>query len=348
MTVVKIFKQPLVLIGTLFILTILCISISYSLFVGPPDPLETTLVYNDNGKLISKHPLPPSEKYPMGTDRDGVSMLYKIIQGAKYTIGFALVVAVCRMVLAILASITFATFLKKLRPSFKSLFDSFTYAPAALVVFVIVSPVIMIYSWAFTDTEKIIFTLASLTFIALPALALTISEEITEIEKYEFITCARSLGSSRLQLLLRHVKPFLSSRLFILFAQQIVQVFLLLAHLGILGLFVGGTNLIVEDTSLEIGNQSEMVSSSASYEWSGLIAAAHDVITIYPWMIYFPVIALTLTILAMVFIVEGLKNVLLKQKPSSIDRKKEKQATVQISPIKTESFKFLHDNRKVM
>ncbi|MFC4557147.1 ABC transporter permease [Virgibacillus kekensis] len=344
----KIFKEPLFLMGILTIFFMLTVSIFYSLFTEPPQPLKSILVYNENGQLIGKHPLPPSEEYLLGTDSQGVSMVYKIIQGAKYTIGFAIIVALLRMILSLLASIAFSTSLRKLRPTLKSFSDSFTYAPSALVVYIILSPVVVIYSWAFTGPEKVLLTFTCLTLIALPTLTFIISEEVTEIGKHEFITSARSLGSSRVQILWRHVVPFLLPRLFILFAQQIVQVLLLFAHLGILGLFIGGTNLIVEDSSLEMGNQPEMISSSLSYEWAGLIAAARDVINIYPWMIYPPVIALTLTILAMIFIVEGLKSAFLDKKPFTIKRRAVNQTKDQGDPINHESFEFLNDNQKIM
>lgn len=141
-----------------------------------------------------------------------------------------------------------------------------------------------------------------------------------------------------MSLCFQHLKP----RLLIIFTQHMIQVMLLFAHIGLLGIYIGGTH--VEITSLEVtvgvggGVHKEIDPVSLGNEWGGLIADGRDDILIYPWLIYGPVGAFTLTILAMVAVVEGMKEALLGQR--SAKKKQKKNLHVGVSPpVDTFDFK---------
>lgn len=310
--------------------------------------IEPNVVYDGNGNVIGVTPLPPFGRHLLGTDEQGVDMLYKLIDGAKYTIGLVILVSILRLTFSLFFGGLLSTrFFKKTKGFLTNLSDSFHYAPAALIVYVIAAPVVIVFSWAFTPEMRLILTAGALTLVAVPSLSLVIASEIGQINQRDFITNARLLGGSSFHIFRKHAAPYLMPRLLILFTQQFIQVLLLFAHLALLGLFMGGTVLKVTPTGLRAANSTdpppmELKQIPFSHEWGGLIAQAIDHISFHRWLIYEPVIAMTITIFSTILIVEGMKSVFLNQRPFRRRRKNQKTNQGTDGP----SFEFLKEKRR--
>ncbi|MGA4722247.1 ABC transporter permease subunit [Fictibacillus nanhaiensis] len=171
--------------------------------------------------------------------------------------------------------------------------------PSALLIFFVVGPIIQLET--FTFWEKAIFEMLLIIAIAVPNTSILIKEEINLIEKEEFITSAKLMGGSRLRILSKHILPHLWPKLLLIYVQQVIAVLLLLAHLGILGLFFGGT------TMREFTNEYE-IPASDSNEWSGLIGGYYYQLRLAPWLVFFPVFSFAAVILAFNFMAEGIKQ----------------------------------------
>jgi peptide/nickel transport system permease protein len=134
--------------------------------------------------------------------------------------------------------------------------------------------------------------LVVLITFAIPTLTVLISSEINKILNYEFIESARTLGGSRYHLLMKHIKPYLLPQLFIIYFREFIQVMLLLAHLGVIGIYLGGGT-----SETDLFSKTKIL--SASNEWSGLIGTWWSFIwTTYPWIAFIPVLFFTFTISA--------------------------------------------------
>lgn len=65
---------------------------------------QVPFIYNEDGTLEKAPPYPPFDVFLFGSDMYGYDMLHTIIEGAKYSIGIVLIVALLRMLLSIVFS----------------------------------------------------------------------------------------------------------------------------------------------------------------------------------------------------------------------------------------------------
>lgn len=289
-------KQPFFLAGFLFVFSLLAFSL-YHHFVMGNEIYENQIVY-EGINPVDKAPFEPSREYWFGSDRMGADLFYQIISGAKYTLGIAFVASLLRIILSYFGGILLLSAGKAL-PFIKGLGQSFYYIPSALLIFVIVAPIIA--ADQFTFWEKVYFEMLLIVLIAVPNTAILIKEEISLIQREEFITSAKLMGGSKLRILFKHVMPHLWPKLVLMYVQQVIAVLLLLAHLGILGLFFGGT--IYREFSQEFE-----IPVSVSNEWSGLLGGYYYQLRLAPWLVFFPVMSFAAVIMAFNFMAEGIKR----------------------------------------
>lgn len=321
-------KHPLFMIGLSFVVLLVAASLIHMIFFGSHIP-EQHLLYKD-GKLVAHSPLSPTEYPPFGTNKRAESMLFRILMGAKYTIGIAVVVALLRLVISIAVGLFYGNYLMKVNRFLSRIIESFHYVPMALLAFILLSPVLLqgAVSFDYNLSVRILFELAVLTIIALPTTILFIGNETNLILRQEFMTGVRLMGASRFYILRRHVIPHLLPRLWILFVQQVIQVLILLVHLGILELFFGGTRIFADGYRY-----------SFSGEWSGVVGQNLESIESVPWIPLFPLMMFALTILAMHFILEGLKDVFGQDMVHKVQRKKTKRGPSE--PLDSSAFEFV-------
>ncbi len=329
----NIWKDPLFIVGFLFVFGLLVASF-YHLIVLDNEIYEEQYINNEEGMPIEKAPFEPSSHYWFGSDRMGADLFSQIISGAKYTLGIALVVSLLRVGLSFLGSFLLWR-AGRVMPFIKGLSQSFYYIPSALLIFFVVGPIIQLENYTFW--EKAFFEMLLIIAIAVPNTSILIKEEINLIEKEEFITSAKLMGGSRLRILSKHILPHLWPKLLLIYVQQVIAVLLLLAHLGILGVFFGGT------TMREFTNEYE-IPASDSNEWSGLIGGYYYQLRLAPWLVFFPVFSFAAVILAFNFIAEGIKRSANKLPiPKTVKSKDERKPN--ISLVENKSFVFLSQKK---
>ncbi|MQR93880.1 ABC transporter permease [Fictibacillus phosphorivorans] len=326
-----IWKQPFFLIGFLFVFSLLTFSL-YHYYVMDNEIYENQIVY-EGITPVDKAPFAPSSEYWFGSDRMGADLFYQIVSGAKYTLGIAFIASFLRIILSYFGGILLMS-AGRLLPVIKGLGQSFYYIPSALLIVLIIWPVTM--SDQFTFWDKVYFELLLIVLIAVPNTAILMKEEINLIQREEFITSAKLMGGSRLRILFKHVMPHLWPKLLLMYVQQVIAVLLLLAHLGILGLFFGGT------TFREYGLEFE-IPVSDSNEWSGLLGGYYYQLRLAPWLVFFPVLSFATVIMAFNFMAEGIKRAsgqpIMKRRVKKKDKGKDQLAA------KNASFTFIHEKK---
>jgi peptide/nickel transport system permease protein len=325
-----IWKDPFFLVGFLFILALICYSF-YHHFVMDNEIYENQIIY-EGITPVDRAPFEPSSDYWFGSDRMGADLFYQIISGAKYTLGIALVASMLRIFLSFLGGVLLLS-AGKFLPIFKGLGQSFYYIPSALLIFFIVGPIIT--SEQITFWEKAMFQIMLIVLIAVPNTAILIKEEINLIQQNEFITSAKLMGGSRVRILFKHIMPHLWPRLVLMYVQQVIAVLLILAHLGILGVFFGGT--IYREYGMEF-----TIPVSVSNEWSGLLGGYYAQLRLAPWLVFFPVFSFAAVIMAFNFMAEGIKRTG-DQLPGK--KKKKKRETSKEESVSGESFVFLTERK---
>lgn len=328
-------KNPLFVIGFGFVLLVFSASIIHWLAFDSYIP-EKNLLYEGN-KLVGDAPHTPSEMPPFGSDRFGKDYLYLLVKGAKVTIGFAFAAAFLRMLISIVLGLCYANFFQRFSRFITSFSEAMQYLPTALLAYIILRPVLTQNSFTSTFSvgiaERILFELIIFAVIAVPTVSVLIGNETKLILNREFITSVKVIGGGRWHVLRKHVLPHLAPKLWINFGQQVIQVLVLLVHLGLLRLFLGGT--IVHR---QMSNGYESVTA----EWSGLIGYSYQYLDIMPWLPLVPLGAFTITILAMNYMVEGMKRALVKDTKIRKFRKNVFAPIDRTEPnVTSEDFEFL-------
>jgi len=293
-------QDKLFMLGFLFISILLLLSLLNSI-INDGSIRQVPILFDKNGNVIGTPPFAPSLRFPLGTDRNGYDMLHMMIQGAKFTIGIALLIMMLRMALAIMIGGTLGVYCKKWIPKLENFFDSFTVVPLTLIAYFILVNVLWMPSDGFPHPfwKRAVFEVFVLTVLALPTLSFYIANDIRRVYREEFVQAAKILGGSKWHIFKVHVLPHVLENWVLLSIQQFIQVLMVLAHLGVLQLFFGGT--YVDYMQID-------PPKTTSYEWSGLIGDSYQVISITPWIPLIPIVFFSLTIISSQFILNGLKR----------------------------------------
>ncbi|XXM71583.1 ABC transporter permease subunit [Lysinibacillus sphaericus] len=262
---------------------------------------------NDEGRIISGPPHEPSSEMILGSDIFGYSIMDQLIVGTKYTLLFGLIVAVLRVAGGFYLGLFYHFHLKATRKKWLDrLVDSIHFLPLSMIAYLLLRPVLWglpDIGWNSSLLERLIFEAIVLTILVLPLTTVLIGNELKLIGRKDFVLSAKLLGGDNKHLLWTHLFPHLAPRLFIIFGQQFIQTLLILVHLGLFHLFLGGT-IITE------GDDLTDPPKSGTFEWSGLISSArYSLMTGKSWIVIAPLVAFMIAIIAMQLIVQGVKEV---------------------------------------
>ncbi|MGD6850337.1 ABC transporter permease subunit [Rossellomorea aquimaris] len=332
-----------------FSVIFLLIALSFLYPMMKEDPIkQIQFMKNDEGRIISAPPHKPFGEMILGSDFFGYSILDQLIVGAKYTLLFALVVASLRVIGGFYLGIAYHFHLKENRKNWLDrMVDSIHFLPLSLIAYLLLRPVLWglpVLGWDHSIFERLVFEAVVLTILVLPLTTVLIGNELKLLGKQDFVLSAKLLGGSNRHLLWTHLFPHLAPRLFIIWGQQFIQTLLILVHLGLFHLFLGGTIItggLVPDPP-----------KSGTFEWSGLISSTKDsLMTGKYWIVIAPLAAFMIAIIAMQLIVQGVKeiqqtkvgvlvnNTPIKNKHKLVKKKTYRPVTEDFHLVRQQSFK---------
>lgn len=300
----KLMRQPQFIIGALFIASLLIGSFLYTFAVKDTLPDFEMIKFDENGDVASHAPYSPSDMPPLGSDKKGTPLLYKIIDGAKYTILIAFSIAFLRILFSIFISYFYNRYLKRLHIFLDGIMNSMLYIPTSILCYMLMIPLFVNQNsvTGYTTWEALFIQSFILLIIGMPPLISLISKEMLQEYKRDYIVSSYALGAKDLYLHTKHILPKLLPRFSLMFSQQVVQILILLTHLGALEIFLGGSKVMMSDVSNNISN-------SIVNEWSGIIGHSFSMIMVYPWIIVAPLTFFSLTILSMNLITIAIQKV---------------------------------------
>ncbi|WP_308639753.1 ABC transporter permease [Paenibacillus silvisoli] len=254
---------------------------------------------NGQGTLIAP-PYPPSAGNPFGTDRLGVDMMAKVLDGAKYTIIVSILIAAIRVVVGgvlgmLLGYVGKGNTAKADRLPIGKLLNGI---PVFIIVWMMMRG-ITINPMA-SPLKMTIMLSVVLAVVGIPAVTATVKEKTLVIREKQFILSAKSIGASRWTIIRKHLFPHLQESFLILFVQEIVLILAVFGQLGLFNIFVGGTTLYPD--------RFDPVFVSRTNEWGGLIGQARSHLDIYQWELFFPLLIYMVFILGFHMISVGLEK----------------------------------------
>ncbi len=299
----KLFKQPQLLIGMLIILTLLFLSFGFQSFFTMPE--EVKYLYDEDGSMIGVAPFTPTEVPPFGTDKFGRSLFHLILKGAKYTILIAFGIAILRVAAAGILAVFYHHYYNKLRTVLEDIIESTLFIPSSILAFILLAPLTVHQVQQDRGfTEILTIQCILLVLIGIPQLLSTFTKDMAKIAEKEYIISIQSLGAKPFYVYWKHILPEMASRFVLVTAQQIIQVLILLAHLGVLLIFLGGRSTF---TVGDIFNEHEVFTTKTG-EWAGLIGHNFQEIMLKPHTLLIPLAFFSLTIFSLNLVINGIQN----------------------------------------
>ncbi|MEI4832282.1 hypothetical protein WAX78_23120 [Bacillus sp. FJAT-53711] len=316
-------------IGTTFFCGLILASFLFTWY-GKDLYSQTQLLIKDgNGNVSQSAPFNPLLMPPFGSDRGGYNLFFKLIIGAKFTILFVFGICFIQLILGTLLGSLLAYAPLPLQKLIEKVCKVYFYVPTVVLVILFMGP-LMIQSEQTGFKESIVIKqFLILCIVTLPNLILYISQEINLFMKKDYITSSIVLGARKMHLFRKHIWLFLKEILVILFLQQAVQLFTLLIHMGFFKVLIGGRRVDSGSTVHSLTN-----------EWSGLIGLNKNELLTAPWIILAPLVAFTVSIFVLNFMIQGIKEQLNTRFMPIPNKKQDSAVEEKKTVIPVEKFRF--------
>jgi len=238
--------------------------------VAPYDP------YTDSNLKDSQHP--PSLEYPFGTDRLGRSVLRRIIYGA----GISLRVGV----LAVLISTGVGTVLGLVAGYFGGWVDSIIMRLMDIVLafpgMLLAIAIVAVRGIGLTNT------MLAISIVGVAGPSRVVRSMVLSIRERDYIEAAHMIGARNARIIFRHIFPNTVSPIIVQMTMGIGGAILMAAALGFLGL--GAVPPLPE--------------------WGAMIGDGIPFLRQAPWMVFFPGMAIMLSVLGFNLLGDGLRDAL--------------------------------------
>ena len=221
----------------------------------------------------------PSLEHWFGTDSLGRDLFVRVMYGARYSLFIGFAASVLNLLIGILYGGIAGLFGGWIDNIMMRIIDIIYSIP--MTIYVILLMVIFDKGGLF----NIIVALAVSYWIGL---ARIVRSEILQLKQQEFTLAARALGASQKRILLKHLLPNCMGSIIVTLTLQIPSAIFTEAFLSFIGLGI--------------------VPPAAS--WGTLANDALQTLRLYPYQLFFPTLAICLTILSFNLLGDGLRDAL--------------------------------------
>ncbi|WP_165442823.1 ABC transporter permease subunit [Senegalia massiliensis] len=290
---------PLV-IGIIILIFVSIIAI-FRIDIMNLDPFATNFAlphFEDGNLVIDNPPNPPDDINIWGTDILGRDVFSRIVYGARMTLQIGIYTALARLVVGVILGL-FAGFGSKIISKIIDIFKTtFSAIPPLIISFILLSAIK-------PTLEEVIFIYTFiLTFVGWGRIGSILRDRINEILREDFIKGEIAIGKSKIQIAFGNVLPHLFATMVIHLFIETSRVLIILAELGVLGLLVGTITIdpfLIQELKLDI--------IPAYYpEWGSMLATARYAIGAGKiWIVFYPALAIFISVLGFNLLGEGLK-----------------------------------------
>lgn len=230
----------------------------------------------------------PNWAHPFGTDQLGRDTLARMMAGGQTSIAVGLTAMLLALVLGSFIGVL-AGFFKRLDNLLMRMTDLFLALPLLPILLVMMLLFREVLNNAF-GPEKGIFILitVSIGITSWMPTARIVRGDVLALKEREFVLAARSIGTSNTRLILRHILP------------NVMSPIMVSATLGI-------ANAIITESALSflgLGFPPDFPT------WGRLLNDATDYLQQYPERVFWPGLAISLTVLSVNYLGDGLRDAL--------------------------------------
>jgi oligopeptide transport system permease protein len=260
-----------------------------------PEIYPTTYAEQDYDAVTQ----PPSWGHPMGTDQLGRDIFIRLVFGARISLTVGIVVQMVILALGVPAGLMAGYFGGKTDTVIMRTVDVLYALPSLLFVIIIMTYLRGTFgsdptgiwhgvAWFDSKTGGLIGVYIGLGLIGWLTVARIVRANTMSLKEREFAEAARGLGASRTRIMFRHLLP------------NTVAAIVVAATLGIPAAILSEAGI----SFLGLGVLPPMPS------WGLMISEAIPNMRAHSYMLIFPAMALSLTVLAFNFLGDGLRDAL--------------------------------------
>ncbi|MFD2171955.1 ABC transporter permease [Tumebacillus lipolyticus] len=227
-------------------------------------------------KMVSA-PFPPTEKFWLGTDHRGYDLVSLLLNGAKFTIGFALLITILRFCIALPLGM-YAGTSGRGKSMIHTMQMVLTAVPALLIIFPMMYSLYQVMSK--DDAALLLFVM--MVLIGVFPIARQFADRSEFFSSKLFVSASRSMGASTPRIIGKHLFPHLRPEILFAFLTDFVQVLFLIGQLAVVNIFLGGGEEVPIDPD---ANPPIYYLLTTSGEWGAMIAYGSKMLRNYPWIL---------------------------------------------------------------
>ncbi len=269
----RLLRDPLALVGLVTVAAVTVAALSAPV-IAPYDPTEQFF----DGLTLEGAPLPPGERFPLGTDLLGRDLFSRLLFGARTSLVIGVVANGAAVTLGTLLGVIAGYLQGWVGAAIMRFTDLMMAFPALLLAIALAA--------IFTPSLWIVAMVIAL--VNWVQIARVIYTETTALAAREYIEAARALGAAWPRILFLHVLPHL------------VPTILVWATLGI------ATTVLLEATLSFLGIGVQPPTPS----WGGIIFESQSYFLTAPWLVFFPGVAIMALALAFNLVGDALRDAL--------------------------------------
>ncbi len=235
--------------------------------------------------------LHPQHGFWFGTNDKARDMWTNVLYGGRISLEVGVVVALISTIVGTFVGVVagyYGGWLDNLLMRFTDLFLSIPFLVGAILL----TQLPQTQAWARTimgpaqSVRAVIFVIA--IFFWMPV-ARIIRGLVLSLKEKEFVEAARAAGASDFRIMFRHLVPNCTGQIIVNTTLSVAAAILTESALSFLGF---GVNAIFQPT------------------WGNLLSNSQDLLSTYPFLVWFPGLAIVLTVLCVNFIGDGLRDAL--------------------------------------
>jgi oligopeptide transport system permease protein len=284
----RLLKNKLAVFGLVVVAMIVVVSL-----IGPPIIMATTgytydLIPSDS-KLVKAFPpfVSPegafSWTHPMGTDIAGRDLLARVLLGGRISLAVGIISTVVSLIIGISYGATAGYLGGKVDDLMMRIVDVLYAIPYMMIVIVLLA-----FFGGRSPIGQLLLLFAALGAVSWLTMARIVRGQVMSLKNQEFVLAARATGVPTPKIIFRHLVPNTLGPVIVYATLTIPSVMLQEAFLSFLGL----------------GVQAPLAS------WGSLTAEGIQNLAVFPWQLIFPGITMALTLVALNFLGDGLRDAL--------------------------------------